>query len=318
MKKILDELKWQPMWVSHMGCIKSGLDYLGVGISRPWLYGGTGHAFIINMYKDACPSGPTAWNTRMLFHLAPNLGYSAEGIKQWKDDSRLFAKKQKEAWDLVRASIDQGLPCYGWQMEHPDFYLIHGYDKTGYYYSGCEHSEVQGPLPWRELGTWDVTMVEVYRIEPQDPAPVDETVKSALTLAIRYAEHPEESILPGYSSGPAAYDIWAESIEAGTACRDGHAYNADVWLECREMAVDFLKEAKTKLPGRCDAEFDNALNQYAIIRDKLAVVRDLCPQRQDADWESTLQSDKIAALLREVGVEERKGLECLKGIAAGL
>lgn len=25
------------------------------------LYGGSGHAFIIIMAKDVCPSGPTAW-----------------------------------------------------------------------------------------------------------------------------------------------------------------------------------------------------------------------------------------------------------------
>lgn len=318
MKKILDGLRWQPMWVSHLGCVKSCLDYLEVDMSRAWLYGGTGHAFIINMTQDACPSGPTAWNTRMLFHLAPNLGYCVEGVKQWKDGSRAFAQKQREAWDLVRASIDEGVPCYGWQMENPDFYLIHGYDKAGYYYSGCEHCEVQGPLPWKDLGTWDVTMVEVYRVEPQDPAPAEETVKSALAMAIRHAENPEEWIPPGYASGPAAYEVWAKSLEAGTACRDGHAYNADVWLECREMAVEFLKEAKGKLPGKCDAEFDKAIAQYSTIRDMLQQVRDLHPQRSDGDWEETLQSDEAAAILRGVGEEERRGLECLKGIVAAL
>lgn len=43
--------RWVPRWVSHMGCLKGCLDYLGIGISEAWLYGGTGHAFVINLHE---------------------------------------------------------------------------------------------------------------------------------------------------------------------------------------------------------------------------------------------------------------------------
>ncbi len=35
--------------VERLGCIKGCLEYLGSDISFPWLYGGTGHAFIISL-----------------------------------------------------------------------------------------------------------------------------------------------------------------------------------------------------------------------------------------------------------------------------
>ena len=35
--------------VERLGCIKGCLDYLGRDISLPWLYGCTGHAFIISL-----------------------------------------------------------------------------------------------------------------------------------------------------------------------------------------------------------------------------------------------------------------------------
>ncbi len=63
MPKLLDNLRWQRMWTSHLGAIKGCLDYMGLNVSLPWLFGATGHAFVLNVSDVVCPSGPTAWNT---------------------------------------------------------------------------------------------------------------------------------------------------------------------------------------------------------------------------------------------------------------
>jgi hypothetical protein len=52
MKK-LDGLQWHPRYNEHMGCTKGCLDYLGIDVSFPWLYGGTGNAFVLNMNDSA-------------------------------------------------------------------------------------------------------------------------------------------------------------------------------------------------------------------------------------------------------------------------
>ena len=74
MRKELKGLRWKPAWISHMGCLAGCAEYLGVKLARPWLYGGTAHAFALNIHEDVCPSGPTAWDTRMIGRLAPNVG----------------------------------------------------------------------------------------------------------------------------------------------------------------------------------------------------------------------------------------------------
>ena len=71
--KQLENLRWKPKWTTHMGCIKGCLDYLGIDMSDAWLFGGTGHAFVINIPDGVCPSGPTAWQTQILFKLGANL-----------------------------------------------------------------------------------------------------------------------------------------------------------------------------------------------------------------------------------------------------
>jgi hypothetical protein len=317
--KSLPGLRWQRAWTAHMGCLKSCLDYLGVAISRPWLYGGTGHAFVLNVHEALCPSGPTAWNTSMLFRLAPNLGYRPHGMAVWRGEAgEGFGEKQREAFDLVRAAIDRGLPCYGWQMEAPDYYLITGYDDVGYYYAGEECEEGRGPLPWEKLATWDVDLLEVYRVEPVPPAPDEKTVSGALAFALKHALQPAEWIKPAYRSGPAGFGLWAEALEAGDASRDGCAYNAAVWHECREMAVEFLAEARTRLPGRCDHLFDQAAGHYAVVRDRLAELAQLVPMRPGWDDVGKLTSPDGAVLMRQAADAERQGLACLERIVAAL
>jgi hypothetical protein len=126
------------------------LDYLGVDVSFPWLYGGTGNAFAINMNDTTFVDAALAWDTQSLFERAPNLGFTRGGFThdpgQGEDTSaELFLEAQRQAWDFVRAAIDRGIPCYGWELSHvPSYWVINGYDDVGYYYSGWESG---GPCP---------------------------------------------------------------------------------------------------------------------------------------------------------------------------
>lgn len=133
MKQQLEGLKYDPLWTSHIGCIKGCLDYLDRDVSRAWLFGGTSHAFVVNIHSELCPSGPTTWRSEPLHRLAPNLGYWTAGVVAFRHaDASGFPAKQAEAWEYVRRSLDGGIPCYGWNLGIPDYCNIHGYDDVGY------------------------------------------------------------------------------------------------------------------------------------------------------------------------------------------
>jgi hypothetical protein len=320
MKK-LEGLHWQQRYITQLGCIKGCLDYLGREVSFPWLYGGTGYAFVLNIQETLDPSGPTCWDTRPLFDLAPNLGYKVSGFSIEKAEAGdTYPAKQRQAWDFVRACLDRNLPCYGWELQPyiPDYYIINGYEEDGedgsgggYLYSGWMSG---GPLDWRRLGEIDVQVLQVYCVELHDLAPDRKVVQDALSTVIQRSATPAGWFSsPGYATGPAAYDLWAHSLETGQAIRDGHSYNAATWLECREMAVEFLKEAQRRLPGLCDDAFVEAAGQYTIVCDHLRAVLVLNPfQSETWDNETKLQSPKAASMLRLAGTAERKGLEILR------
>jgi hypothetical protein len=327
MKK-LEGLRFQQHYITQLDCIKGCLDYLGRDISFPWLYGGTGYAFVLNIHKRLDPSGPTCWDTQPIFDLAPNLGFQVNGFSIEKDRAgEAFPEKQRQAWDFVRANLDRGLPCYGWEVDPfiPDYSIIFGYEDDdpvtglggGYLYSGWVTG---GPCDWRTLGETDVTVLQVYAVELRKPAEAQKVVREALSRVIQKSTVPDGWFsAPGYASGLAAYELWAEAVEKGRAIRDGHSYNNAAWLECREMALAFLQEARQKLAGKCDEAFDAAATQYAVVCERLRETLALHPFRPETwDNNTRVESAQAAALLRQACVAEQIGLASLQTIIEGL
>ncbi len=327
MKK-LEGLRFQQRFITQLDCIKGCLGYLGREISFPWLYGGTGYAFVLNIQETLDPSGPTCWDTQPIFDLAPNLGYQVKGISIDKEKAgNQFPEYQRQAWDFVRENLDRGLPCYGWEVDPyiPDYSIIYGYEDDdpvtglggGYLYTGWVTG---GPRDWRTLGETDVTVLQVYSIELRTPAAAQKVAQEALVLAVQKAKEPGDWFTaPGYASGLAGYELWAESLETGRAIRDGHSYNTACWLECRAMAADFLQEAHLQLPGYCEQAFEEAIICYKEVSERLREVLNLHPLNLEGwDNETLLQSSQAAGLLRQAQAAEGKGLAALKYIAETL
>ena len=85
------------------------------------------------------------------------------------------------------------------------------------------------------------------------------------------------------------------------------------------MAVAFLQEARQRLPGKCDEVFDTAAAQYTAVCQRLRETLALHPFRPEAwDNEAKAESAQAAALLRQAGEAELKGLASIQEIVGGL
>lgn len=316
--KTLDVLRWVPRWASHVGCIKGCLNYLGVEVSDAWLFGATGHAFVINIAAGLCPSGPTDWNTDRFLELGRNVGYAVRTIDAWcpKNDDNL-ARTQQEAWDYVRNCIDAGTPCYGWELVHPDYFVIYGYDEEGYYVSGPGCDEGAGPIPWQRLGTSEIGVVLVAGVRPTEPADARRTVGDALAYALDLG-HSRHKWTDG-AGGLAGYDSWIGTMEAGKAGRFGLGYNAAVWAESRKFAVEFLREARARLDDNLHPLLDRAIAQYETVAGNLKAVSDAYPHQ---DGDSCVKVDARARTaieaVRQARDAEASGLDVLADLVTRL
>jgi hypothetical protein len=310
---VLQELDWSPKWVSHLGCLKGCLDYLDATVTDAWLYGASAHAFIINLSDDLCPSGPTAWRYDMMFGLLRNAGCSVRGVHGSRDE-RTLRESRERAWALVRSSIDGGLPCYGWELEQPEFYVVAGYEGDGYLFTGPMTDGLSGPLPYDRLGESGIGVVEMYAVEAVPPADERRTVREALEAALRHAREPGRWRFEPYRTGPEAFDTWANALDSGRAVSVGAAYNAAVWLECRTFAVEFLKEAKERIGGDAAPLWDEAIARYEAVCRALETVQELYPFRPGLGEERLEPSETTAVAveaLRRARDAEVAGLEAL-------
>lgn len=314
--KELRKLRWNPKWVTHLGCIKGCMEYLGIDIADAWLFGATGHAFILNIHEVVCPSGPTAWNYMRLLELCRNLGVEVDTVSGQKSDKD-FAHKQERAFRMVRESIDKGIPCYGWELAIPEFYVIHGYDENGYYYRDFDNSS-KGPKPWTELGDTGIGMLEVHAVKECEPADDSTTIKESIGYILEISQGLAKWIFPKYRAGPDGYDYWIEALEAGKADGFGNAYNAAVWNECRAFAVKFLVEAREKLGDGLSKSLDQAIEHYSIIAKNMESFTNLFPftgpdtkgnEVKDPEWVK-----RGLKHLRAARTAEASGLETLGDI----
>ena len=252
----------------------------------------------------------------MLLKLGENIGYVIDSVIAHKSQED-FSEKQQTAWENTRKAIDQDLPCYGWELDIPEYYVVYGYDDKGYYFSGPGCEEGKGPKPWQELGSSEIGALEMYTVRPGSAADDSTTVKEALEFALEHAGSPDKWIFPRYKAGLAGYDNWINALKAGRADGHGMAYNAAVWSECRIFAVQFLLEARKRLDdSRYNSLFDEATRHYEDVYRNLLKVAELFPFPPKGDEVSNVRRCKKAVKrLQKARKAEESGLTSLARIA---
>lgn len=253
----------------------------------------------------------------MMTKLGQNVGYRFESVVVHKSQDD-FSNKQKAAWDMARRSIDQNIPCYGFELEAPEFYIINGYDDVGYYYSGPASRPDGDPVPWEKLGDTNIGVLEVYSIHPAEAADDARTVKEALEFALEFAESPEKWVFPNYRAGLVGYDVWIETLGDGIADGTGMAYNSMVWAECRNHGERFLREAGRRQNGEVRPLLLEAADKYGEVYENLAKVTELFPFPPGNEINDKKRCEKGVGHLKAARDGEKAGLELFEKIVKAL
>ncbi len=315
---LLDGLRHGGRLTTHLDCLEAATSYLGIDITPGWLYGGTGHAFVMSLGDDLCPSGPHCWNQGPMHRLARNLPFRIGGVA----GPRATPELSEQAWEHVRASIAQGHPCYGW---HWEWVLITGHDDEGYFYSGM----VEPGKDWRDFGAKAIGFLELYSVQPEGPSADETTILDSLSFAIDYADNHADHTLGGYDGGLAAYDTWVAGLRDGKTDAHGLAYHTRIWLECRTFAADFLDEADARTGRRHAATLEPAARHYREVARALGRVNDMLdlPNWPPTDDQKTALCELINDPSRRDGVvdgvmdaraAEAEGLDALREAVAAL
>ncbi|MBY8985663.1 MAG: hypothetical protein KGD65_11375 [Candidatus Lokiarchaeota archaeon] len=271
-QKILKNLKYENFATNLIGCLKGCADYFNLNISSSWLFGVSGHAFLMNIHDEICPSGPYCWNYDPFYNLLANVGLKMVDLGFFHKESD--SKDVQEVERIVRNSIDEGNPCIILNMDNQ---LIVGYDDTKFILKPA-NIEFNNP-PSLTYKTWvefekefHITIFQISQTTPKD----DKTaVKEAIQYAINVAKGPAKNYtMEKYTTGLAAYDVWMNAINNDFGDSHGHLWNGTVWAESRHMANRFLFEVGKKFSGKIEEESNKIRMKYKEIAKNLNLARD--------------------------------------------
>jgi hypothetical protein len=320
--KVLDGLQAETRWTSHMGCLEGSLRYLGLDVSSAWVYGISGHAFVVSIHDAVSPSGVTAWDADTFTQLAENVGCAIEGVFAFNTDED-FALKQELAWERARKAINEGFPVYAWEVADAEFQIVNGYNEHGYICQGTDGSQHKA---WGELGNSDVGVLAVYTVRPAEAPDPAVAIKRALEFAVGYDRARRSREVPfatglEFKRGAAAYDTWIRALRSGKPTGFGVAYNAIVWSECRRFAAAFLKEARRLVDPELAPLFGEAIRAFRTASASLTKVSDTFPL-DDGPYDERLADKALVRTaieaLGQARDAELEGMKVLERIVSSL
>lgn len=283
---------------SLMGVLHGAAAYYGLDLSAAAVFGGTGHAFVMNVHKELCPSSPYVWDQAPLRRLATNIGLEVTELGFYDSSTLLEHRLQIEA--SVRELLDRGVIC---ALINLDNQLITGYEEARLLLA-----EPWGEMPmtpptlssetWAEFG--DELHVTFYRIEPTERVDERTTAVQAVEFALELYEHPRRYAEPDYGMGPDAYENWIAAVRAGRGADHGAWWNAMVWSECRGEAASYLRILAEHLPLESETArgaLRGAAEQYNRVALELRRVADReLPAEQKAGALETARDDEAAVM----------------------
>ena len=298
----IDDLGMPPFNTTLVGVLKGALDYYKFDVSAPMVFGATGHAFLINIHKQLCPSGPYCWKRTKAEPLIENLGLRMIDLgfycPQNGSENRADVEKR------LRDGLDKEIPCSLLNLENQ---MITGYDDTGFFTVQPWAAHVDSPPAKLSFGTWkefgDEFHVNFYTIEKVEPCDRLTAILDSLDYAVELNENPSAHNQKDYGIGPEAYTNWINAVEEHGSSH-GNWWNATVWSECRAMASKYFAEIgkRFRYVSRSVSQLEKA---YAEIADALGTLSD-----------KKMDPKKKVTLLEETRKREAAAIEMVTTFAA--
>jgi hypothetical protein len=286
-----------PFETTLMGVVKAVLDHYDLGVSDATVYGGSGHAFLVNVHEALCPSSPYCWDYDGMYPLLANLGLGMTDLGFFHSGSPARDRAEVEA--KLRDHLDAGRPC---SLLNMDNQVVYGYDETAFLTARPWPKNPDYPpgtltfTEWPELG--EEVHVNFFVFEKGERADERTIHADSLRYAVGLWREPGRYQGKGYGIGPRAYDHWAAAAgEHGSS--HGNWWNGTVWSECRAQAAAYLGEIAAKLEGTAAGVAEDLSARYGEIA---AGLGEIAKKEQPAD--------EKAALAREI--EEREAAAIAK------
>ncbi|WP_274365571.1 RNA polymerase sigma factor [Paenibacillus thermotolerans] len=304
---------------SIRNCIYYALPYVGKGhLGYDEAMALTGHAFQINVEEQTVDtSGVFMYGETTMFpNSMLNLGLHSSLIDKFGYEKMPEGPLKEELYtltiDMIRGSVDRGVPAIFSGGVNTQFALYYGYD------DGRQTFFAVDTLTEMEIPYSTFRNRHLYGFVIEEEAEMDEreSFRRMLAMAVMHGRG-KEPTFSGYVNGLAAYDSWIRAFEHAKADPAGNAACMRNVGDMRGYAASFLR--KKRMEWESDASSDQrsisllreASARYDEVAGTFRSLKTLFPYPAEGD----IQRDAAvtaAQLLRQAKTAEDKGLHALE------
>jgi len=304
-KRGIENLQQPTFFTSRMSMLKGPLDYYGIDVSTPTVFGGSGHGFLINVGEWIAEEDPYVWNGDNQNPLIENLGLRVVSLGWYTRESS--KKDIAEVETKLRDAFDNGVVC---ALHTGVNQLITGYDEAGFF--------TTSPHNWSSrltFGSWQdlrLGFALFYLLEKVQPSDRLTTVLDSLDYAVDLSTNPSNH--DGAGIGPdKAYTNWIKGVDkehpkAAPGMTGGSGFgnflNGSIWSECRFMVSRYFAEVAR--------EFHHVAGPALQLQNDYADIAAALDRLKDTGMDSKTKVD----LLVETRTKEILAIERVSILAA--
>lgn len=314
-------------------CLYHLMPYAEKNMSMVEVMGFSGYAFLLNVRTENIGPGSTVnwdWDT-FLTNALRNLGFHSRYVDyqhyRHAPDSPHKTRKLLFTLDMIRESIDEGLPVFLSNGLHYEGSLVYGYDDVNQLLHVMD-SKADQTIPYTHLYYGNslvqfVTSKELYayactKTAYEEPQAV--RLLRLLNRILRHADGKDYTFNP-YTNGLQAYDAWIRAFRNKTVDPLGNASCLMVYGWCRGHAAQFWKgQAIRWADDTCFGAqlvplLNEAAHHYAAVAEAFRQLQDRFPFPGGGDPHQEGEVQNAIELLLMAKLEEEAGVQIISKMA---
>ena len=263
----------------------------------------SGFAFRMWVSPDLCPSATSMWQFNLQKSCVENGGMHCNYIERLWGQENIEEKRRLEAIDMVRQSIDNGIPAISWDIGVCEWGLIIGYDDEAEKFAVLPITGKKGEMDYSQLGKRELPILNVLTIVGKAEKTWEDIFSSTLKTA-------ENHLLGNEwcenASGLEAYPALIKHLEnedTGMACSWNLEYFLGTYAPLKWYAWKFFENhGLQELAALYKSVYENWQRAFEM--------------KKSLDMSAQGNREAMAGLLKQAEACERKAisLDCWKHI----
>jgi len=150
----------------------------------------SGFAFRMWVSHDLCPSATSMWEFKKQPVWVENGGFACHYVERLWGQEAVEEERRKAAVDMIRASVDRGMPAISWDIGVPEWGLIVGYDDHTQTFSTLSVMR-EGEMPYSQLGRREIPILSVLTVMEKTDKSQEQILQDTMRLALSHLKGEE-------------------------------------------------------------------------------------------------------------------------------